>query len=336
LPASGISKKSTDPRDCTTLPKTKSPQKRRSERKFDVIGLGYTCTDYLAVVPHLPELDSKLEIKEFLKQGGGPVATAMVALSRLGARVKFIGKVGDDDFGEYVLSELGREGVDTEEVVVERGKTSQFAFIMVDEHTGKRTILWTRGSVSNLSPHDVMRESVRSGEILLVDDLEVEAALSAAALARETGVQVVVDASSNRKGMKKLARLADHLIATESFVHSLTGVGSVVDGLVMLAKSGPRVACATRGDLGSIAVSGEDIFECPAFSVPVKDTTGAGDVFHAGYVFGLIKKWDLKKRVRFASGLAAMKCTMLGGRTALPSESEMTKFMKSVLGDWEG
>ena len=303
-------------------------------KKFDAIGLGYTCMDYLAVVPSLPELDSKLEMKEFLRQGGGPVATAMVALSRLGARVKFIGKVGDDEFGKYMLSELDREGVDTEDVLIEKGKTSQFAFIMVDELTGKRTILWTRGTVSNLSPREVRRESVLSGGILLVDDLEVEAALGAAAIAREAGVQVVVDASSKRKGMEKLAYLADHLIATERFVHSLTGADSLEDGLKTLVKSGPRVVCATRGEFGSVTVSGGDSFEFPAFPVPVKDTTGAGDVFHAGYVFGLIRNWDLKKRIEFATGLAGMKCTMLGGRTALPTESKMMEFMKSMAPGW--
>ncbi|MBN1503582.1 MAG: ribokinase, partial [Candidatus Eisenbacteria bacterium] len=109
--------------------------------RFDVVGLGYTATDYLAVVPRLPELDTKLEADRLSVQGGGPVATALVTVRRLGMKPLYLGKVGDDEFGKFMLRELEKEGVDVTRVVCEKGAASQFAFIMVDAERGHRTIV---------------------------------------------------------------------------------------------------------------------------------------------------------------------------------------------------
>ena len=146
---------------------------------FDFISVGYTAYDFLTLVPGLPEEDSKFEIDNLTIQGGGPAATAAVTASRLGLRAAFAGKVGDDYFGRMMIAELEEEKVDTSRVIVERGKSSQFAFIMINKKNASRTILWTRGTVSHLDPDEVDGDFIRSCRVLLVDDLEVKAAIKA-------------------------------------------------------------------------------------------------------------------------------------------------------------
>ena len=184
---------------------------------FDIVGVGYTALDYLGVVPGLPAEDAKLEIRDFTIQGGGPAATAMVTARRLGASAALIAKVGGDDFGREMLSELRREAVDASAVVVERGAASQFAFIMVNASTAARTILWTRGTVSPLRPDEVDLALVGAAKGLLIDDLEPAAALPAARHARARGIPVLIDAGSLRDGVRELLPHCDYIFASERF-----------------------------------------------------------------------------------------------------------------------
>ncbi len=140
---------------------------------FDIIGLGYSAVDYLGIVPHMPEIDTKLVIEQFTRQGGGVTATAMVAAARLGARAAFIGAVGDDDLGDFTVHELAEENVDMSHVVRVPGASSQFSFIMVDKATGKRTILWTRSDVPPLDPAALDRDFITSCKVLHIDRHEV-------------------------------------------------------------------------------------------------------------------------------------------------------------------
>ena len=182
----------------------------------DVVGLGYTATDYLSIVPRLPEPDTKLEALCLSIQGGGPVATGLVTARRLGLSASYVGKVGDDDFGHFMLRELEREGVDVSRVVCEKGATSQFAFIMVDESSATRTIVWTRGSVNKLRKGEANLDLVDTCKCLLLDDLEVEAAIEAAKRARLANVPIVLDAGSLRDGMRELVGLCDFVILGHS------------------------------------------------------------------------------------------------------------------------
>ena len=147
----------------------------------------------------------------------GPVATAMVTLSRLGATTTFIGKISDDYFGGLIKDGLTSESVNIDHIVVENGKRSQFAFIVIEKKTGKRTVLWSRATVTPLSVDEINKNVISTAKVLLLDGLMLESSLEAAKCARDAGVIVVVDAGSMREGPLELVKIADYFIASEDF-----------------------------------------------------------------------------------------------------------------------
>ncbi len=295
--------------------------------KYDVVGLGQCCIDYLGVVDQYPDIDQKKEINDFNVQGGGPVATAMVTLSRLGASTTFIGKVSDDYFGDLIKDSLTSESVNIDHLVVEIGKRSQFAFIIIEKNTGKRSILWSRATVTPLRADEFNRNVIIAAKVLHLDGLMIESSLDAAKCARNAGVKVVVDAGSMRDGLLELANIADYFIASEDFTSQYyKGIDPKAAAMELL-KQGAKTVIVTMGEKGSICVTRENYFHQPAFKINAVDTTGCGDVFHGAFIFGLLQKWDLNKTVRFASATAALKCREVGGRKAIPSLSHVEKFL---------
>jgi len=295
----------------------------------DVVGLGYTATDYLAVVPHLPELDTKLEAGCLSIQGGGPVATALVTVRRLGLRPLYIGKVGDDDFGRFMLEELGKEGVDVTKVVCEKGAKSQFAFIMVDARLGHRTIVWTRGTVTRLRRGEADLSALDRCRCLMLDDLETEAGIEAAARARELGIPVVLDAGSVRDGMAELVLMCDYVVASSHFGLQYTGSDDPPCAARLIHEKTGRVAVVTAGEKGSFCAGPQGSFARKGFEVRAVDTTGAGDVFHGAFAVGILNGWDLPRVLEFSNAVAAMKCTKLGGRPGIPTFDEALEFLRS-------
>ncbi len=297
-------------------------------KRFDVVGIGYTALDHLGIVPHLPEENTKLEVRDFTIQGGGPTATAMVAVRRLGFSAAYVGKVGDDGFGARMLEELRAEDVDVSAVVVEPGAASQYAFIMVDEASAARTILWTRGSVSRLKAREVNLDLVRSARGLFIDDLEPEAALAAAKAARAAAIPVLIDAGSLREGVRELLPLCDYLIASERFAKQISGGPDIRAALEALNAFGPKASVVTLGERGCAYRSGADVVAVPGFAVKAVDTTGAGDVFHGAYLFAVLEGLDTMRACVFANAVAALKCRRLGGRAGIPTLSETLAFLE--------
>jgi sulfofructose kinase len=297
---------------------------------LDVVGLGYTALDYLGVVPHFPLENRKLELRRFIIQGGGPAATAVVTARRLGLKASYIGKVGDDWFGACMQDELRKEGVGISSVIVEPGASSQFAFIMVDECTAERTILWTRGSVSGIRPEEVDRELVASARALLVDSLEPEAAQTAALTAREHGIPVLIDAGTLREGVEALLPLCDYIVASEVFAEQISGGKGLEEALRVIFSYGPHAAVVTLGEAGCVALCGDGMIEARGFKVKAVDTTGAGDVFHGAFLFAVLQDWDLYRAMVFSNAVAAMKCRRLGGRSGIPGIGETMVFLEET------
>ena len=296
--------------------------------RFDVVGIGYSSVDYLGIVPcYPPEADEKTEMLEFSMQGGGPAATALVTLARLGAKVAFVGKVGDDDFGDFMLRELQREGVDVSMTLVEPGAKSPFAFIIVERGTGRRTILWTRSTASELSPREVDMKLIASASMLYLDGLQMEASIQAAKIARRKGVTVFLDADTLWSRSKELIGLCDVVIASKSFAKDLTGSEDYEGAIRAILDLGPRIAGVTLGEEGCICCDGGPIVHKPAFKVEVVDTTGAGDVFHGAFAYGLLSGWELDRIAEFANAVAALKCRKLGGRAGIPTLKEVLDFL---------
>lgn len=294
-----------------------------------VTGIGQCSLDYLAVVDTYPRADTKKEVLEWREQGGGPVATALVTLARLGIITRFYGVIGDDDAGGKIRRSLVGEGIDTR-LTKRKGKSSQIAFIAVEKSTGRRTIFWRRPSGKELRKTELDADFLRGAHFLLLDGLMAEVSLHAAAESRKRGIPVMLDAGRLRQGMLEIAALSDYLVASEEFARDLkwrlTASG--------LAKRRDELGCkaltVTLGEQGSVTVSDKGFLRVPAFAVESVDTTGAGDVFHGGFIYGLLQKWELEDIIVFASAVSAMKCKKAGGRAGIPSLSEVKAFLNTA------
>lgn len=289
--------------------------------------------DYLCIVPHIP-LDDKVEIIDSLIQGGGPAVTAMVAAARLGAVTSFCGVVGDDERGGQIMRGIAAEGVDIAGVKIRAKSESPAGFCWIDRQSGKRSIAWTRGSARPLSAREIDHNLIRTADLLHLDGHQTQAAIAAAKVARKNGVLVTIDAGTIMPGMDELLALSDVVIASERFAARYTGSRAPETAVRKLFASGCRFAGVTLGKRGSLGYDGQHFWRCPPFEVPaVVDTTGAGDTYHGAFALAVAQGRAWGECMRFATVVAALKCTRLGGRTGIPSLKSAERALKQFKPD---
>jgi sulfofructose kinase len=294
-----------------------------------VAGIGQCSLDYLAIIDGYPRANTKKEVLEWNEQGGGPVATALVTLSRLGIPCTFHGIIGDDCAGQKIRQSLIDERIDVTGLVKRKNAGSQLAFIAIEKRTGERTIFWKRPSGGDLKEEDLGTDFLSSIDFLLLDGLMKDASLHAVNNAKSINIPVMLDAGRNRPGMIEIAQLCDYVVASEEFSRDI-GWSLDPESLLSVKEDlGVKLLTVTLGERGSITASKDQVIQIPAFEVKAVDTTGAGDVFHGGYIYGLLNGWDIKNTVIFASALAAMKCTKVGGRGGIPKLNEALTFLKA-------
>jgi len=299
-----------------------------AERPFDVVGLGENSIDHLCVVPRLPGLGDKVRAAHYELQGGGQVATAMVACRRLGLRAKYVGTVGDDAMGRIALAELAREGVDTHGVRVQRDTATRLSFILIDQASGERTVVWDHDPRLRIEPGSLRREEIACARVLHVDATDVPAALTAARWAREDGVVTCIDIDHVPEGADELLGLIDLCIVSAGFPSELTGERDRERALVALRRWNPTgFLCMTLGAEGALALDGDRIIHAPAFAVEPVDTTACGDVFHGAFLYAALAGFELAPALRFANAAAALKTRALGGRPGIPTLAEVQAFL---------
>ena len=299
--------------------------------QIQVVGLGQVCVDYVGRLPGYPAEDSKTELEELFTSCGGPAATALVALARSGVSSSFLGSISDDPLGVQIVETLEKEDVDTSCLKITPGYTSQFAFIAVTRGEGKRTIFWSRSSAPELTPEEVSLDRFPDARILHLDGLMLDAGREAALQARERNMTVVMDAGTLREGSLDLVKQVDVLIASEAFAESLAGGGgSVQSALETLMDMGPREVVINLGARGSIGLDSHGTVQQPAFPVMSRDSTGAGDVYHGAYIYGLLQGWPMARCMAYASAAAALKCMNGGGWRGIPGIEAIQDFMKAL------
>jgi sugar/nucleoside kinase (ribokinase family) len=298
-----------------------------TNKPLDVVGVGINVIDYLFRIPHFPEPNTKMDALGAMIQGGGLTATAMVACARLGLKTRYIGKFGNNEIGRFARDELTAEGLDLNGSVIADGVPNRFCVVLVEEGSGHRTIVRQRDPRIWLQPSDLTADVVCAGRTLHLDGHEGEAALQAARWAKEAGVVVSVDAEEPTQYREELFPLTDVLIVSRRFARALTGKAAPADILRVLAGLGPRCVGLTQGEMGSALWYRGEIVEAPGFPVEVVDTTGAGDVFHGAFLYGLLRRWEAPDILRFANAVSALKCTSLGGRTGIPRIEEVWRFL---------
>jgi len=288
-----------------------------------VAGLGQCSLDFLCTIDQYPPPDTKCEFDDFLIQGGGPVATALVVLSRWGIPARFAGVVCPDRFGRMILQGLNEEQIDTSAVRIQEGSRSQFAFICAEKETGKRTIFWGRPDASPFPPVGLPEDFLTGVDALHLDGLFMDASLHLARKAKECKIPVILDAGSMRPGMLDLIRHTDHLIAAENFIGQYLPESSLTSRLAKLKQMGPQVVTVTLGQQGSVSLWEDIPYRLPALTVQARDTTGAGDIFHGAYIYGLMQGWEAPERIRWATVAAGLSCQSLGGRSGIPTRREV-------------
>ncbi len=294
----------------------------------DVVGLGLNATDTAVLVREFPALGGKERVLSISRHAGGQVATALVTCQRLGLRARYIGKLGDDDAGRFQLESLRREGLDLRYTRIARRTPNQLAYIIVDQATGERTVFWDRDPRLAMSPSELKPEAIGSAKALHLDGCDVEASIQAARWARRARIPVVADLDTVYKKVEKLFPLIDYLIASANFLPAVTGQDDPFRVLEYMAREyRVRAPGMTLGRDGALVYWQGRFHYSPGFVVETVDTTGAGDVFHGAFVFGLIRGWDMDRVLNFSNALAGLNCTALGARGGIRSQPDAEKLM---------
>jgi sulfofructose kinase len=295
-------------------------------QKVDVVGVGLNATDTLIPVKEFPERGSKIEIHSANAMLGGPVASAIVACQQWGLRTRYVGKLGEDHPALLHREEFARLGVEAH-LLTAPGCTSQQAFILVDS-TGERTVLWKRDNRLTLLPTEINREWISNARVLHLDGHDTAAAALAAQWARESGIPVVADLDDLYTGIESLLPNIDYLVTSRDIPYRITGNSDLRQSLPEVHR---RYACrltgATLGSDGVLAWDGQKFYYAPAYEVNVADTTGAGDIFHAGFIFGLVRGWPTQRQLEFACAAAALNCAAVGARGGIQPVREIEALM---------
>jgi sugar/nucleoside kinase (ribokinase family) len=292
----------------------------------DLVGVGLNATDTLIPLESYPALGSKVEYQTATVLPGGQVATAVVACQHWGLQTRYVGKLGDDDAGRLHCREFERTGVEAQLITVSGGPSPQ-SLILVDSG-GERTIFGRRDERLILQPEELRREWIVNARALHLDGHDTAAATTAARWAREAGVPVIADLDDTYPGVEELLENIDYLLVSRDFPTQLTMEGDLHDALrLMQRRYGCRLTGATLGKSGVLAWDGKDFHHNAAYCVPVVDTTGAGDIFHAGFIYALLQGWSLDRQLDFACAAAALNCTAIGARGGIQTVERIEELM---------
>jgi sulfofructose kinase len=291
---------------------------------FDVLGIGLNATDTLLLLPEFPPYAGKVPFSEEILSPGGQVATAVVACARLGLRTRYIGTVGDDLRGKIQWESLDGTGVDVSRVIVRESCPNQTAYILIDQRTGERTVLWQRASCLRLTPDDIREEDIVSARLLHIDGYDTEAAAKAARIARAAGIPVSLDVDTIYPDFEPVLANLDYLVASSIWPGKWTGDTDPFVALDRIQREyGMKVAAMTLGEYGAMALYEGKFVYSPAFHVHCADTTGAGDAFHGGFCFAMLEGMPLREALDFSNAMAALNCTAIGARGHIATRQQV-------------
>jgi sugar/nucleoside kinase (ribokinase family) len=293
----------------------------------DVIGIGTPCFDILARISKLPKENQGATIQEYSFQGGGKVPTAIITLARLGARCGMVGTVGGCSYGEFCLNDFKRHGIDTSKIMIDQTGETPFSIVLADEQTHGRSIMYHEGTARSIEMNDLDKKYIQSARYLHLCDASPET-IQAAKWAREKGTCVVYDADY-QPGLDKILPLIDVFIASEFYYKAVFQDKDYERNSKKMQDMGPDTVVITLGERGCVGIKGNRFFSEEGFHVEVKDTTGAGDVYHGAFIYGLLHNWDIQKTARFANAVAAIKCTRVGGRAGIPSLKTVIHYLET-------
>ena len=300
---------------------------------FDVVGVGANSVDHIYRLPEFPQADSpaaKLRIAHHAVACGGQTATTLCTCAGMGLRARYVGATGNDENGRLIRDELLRRGVDITHTAV-RDAANAYAVILLDNAQGERVVIWDRESRLDLAPGDIDPAVIGDARLLHVDDVDVEASIHAASIARKAGIPVTSDIERVGDRTEALIALVTVPIFAEHVLEPLTGERDFERALRVLRRRHAGMLCVTLGARGAMLLDGDRLFHEPAFQAAAMDTTGAGDVFRGGFIAALLRGDPPGGILRFANAAAAISCTRLGAINGVPSLEETEETLRSRL-----
>ena len=304
----------------------------------EVISIGDVTTDILIFVPTYPKLSQDVNASRLEMDLGGSAANFAVAMKRLGISSGLIGKAGDDWFGNFVISELKKEGVDVSHVAVEKGAGSGIVISVIDRN-GERTMFSYRGANVRLRPNEIDSKYIQKAKLLhisgyaLVQSPQREAALKCAQLAKESGILVSLDPGplihlAKPAAVRRILRLTDVVLPNSDEIRSLSKHRNIFQCVETILNVGPKIVGLKLGRRGCLLARGDIRIRIPVFKVKVVDTTGAGDAWGAGFMAALLQEpANLERAGKFANATAALAISKIGARASLPSRREVEDFL---------
>jgi len=286
---------------------------------YDVLVVGRSCVDHIAVVGTFPRENTKVALKQRLVEGGGQGGTAAACIARLGGRVCYVGRLGDDDAGRICLNRLSAFNVDTRRVQILPGGRTPQAYIFVTEATGDRTIFYEPNTLPRLASEQLTAELIASARVLLLDP---DTTYIAERLPAKGGPQVVYDAERWRGGMTAMMQQADFFIPSRDFLDDERAGGTGRTLTAQMNRLQDRIQgrlIVTDGPRGAYYFAEGQLVQVPAPRVAVRDTTGAGDNFHAAFALALSRGDAWREAVPLAVAVASLSCQAYGGRNGVPS-----------------
>ena len=294
-----------------------------------IVGIGANVFDTLYNIPTYPTEDTKMRATACKTAGGGPVATGLVAAQKLGEDTAYIGVLSDDNGGRFLKADFEKYGVKTDLIEVKSGYRSFASVLWLCADTASRTCVFDKGDLPPLVLTDEQKQGVRDAEILMVDGNEMDAAVDAAAIARDSGTKVLYDCGGLYEGVERLLALTDIMIPSEEFALGHTGCATAAEAAKNLFDLySPEIVVITQGKRGGIIYDGEKVMEYPIYPADVVDSNGSGDVFHGAFAAALVKGFDYLKCCHFSSAVSALKCTGIGARESVPDFETVKNYLK--------
>jgi ribokinase len=295
---------------------------------FDFAAVGEGGVDVISLVDSLPAFDRKTTASSRHVMAGGQAATAAAGVARLGWRSRWIGVTGDDDWGRLLRHALQQEGVDVA-ASVRPAAATRSAVVLVDRASGRRAIVESRDSALDMGADEISPGTLCSGRIILVDGTDMQLSLRTATAARRAGLRTMVDLDRQHPATMQLLSEIDVVILPDGLVQDLTATDTSGKAVANLAAALPRasIVAATLGEGGAVGwCRGEEI-HVPAHTVEVRDTTGAGDAFRAGFAARWLETGgadpDVSDLLEYAALVAGLSCRGLGAQTGLPTQADV-------------
>ncbi len=294
-----------------------------------IVGIGACVMDTLYELSEFPKEDTKLRANSSKLAGGGPVATGLIAASKLGEKTSYIGVLSDDNGGAFLKKDFEKYDVNTNLIEIKSGYRSFTSVIWLNSKTTSRTCVFDKGNLPQLSLNEEQINAIKNAELLMVDGNEIEAAIDAAKIAKENNTKVLYDCGGLYDGVEKLLELTDIMIPSEEFSLGITGCKTAEEAAKKLYELyKPEVVVITKGKKGGIIYDGNDLVDYPIYPADVVDSNGSGDVFHGAFAAGVVKGYDYLKCCHFASGVSGLKCMGIGARESAPDFETTEKYLK--------